>query len=268
MQLLNLTMFIMLFTAALLRAQEQVPQEVADVTVVERLGQQLPLDATLMDEKGNNVTLGDCIKPGKPAVLQLGYFGCPMLCDTVSQGLLKSMKELDLNIGQDFSVIYVSFDPKETFGDAGRKKLSYLKQYDRPGAEQGWHFRVAPKASIRAITEATGFQYKWVESSKQFAHAAVLMVITPDGRISRYLYGVEFPKRTLQLSLVEASQGSIGSTTDRLLMMCYRYDSKTGHYTFFATNLMRGGAAVTVVVLGAWIGRMLLKERRARLSTT
>lgn len=263
------TIFFVMIGAIMVRADDQsIPPDVVDVTIDERPDAHLPLDMKFMNEMGQEVKLRECIKPGKPAVLQLGYFGCPMLCDTVSKGLLTSMKQLDLNVGSDFSVIYVSFDPKETYIDANQKKLGYVKQYERPGAGDGWHFLVGSSASIQAITEAVGFKYKWIESSRQFAHPAVLMVITPDGRVSRYLYGVEFPKRTLELSLVEASEGKIGTTVDRVLMLCYRYDAKTGQYTFFATNLMRGTGVLTVLLLGSWIGWMLLKERRARLSAT
>jgi protein SCO1/2 len=215
---------------------------------------------------GQRVSLRDCIAPGKPAVLQLGYFGCPMLCDTVSQQMLKSMRQLDLSIGTDYSVIYVSFDPKETRTQAYFKKQSFVKEYDRPGAARGVHLLVGGEESIRAITDATGFKYKWVESSRQFSHAAVLMIVSPDGTLARYLDGVEYAPATLRMSLIEASEGKIGSPLDRLLSLCFQYDAKSGKYVVAAMGLMRLGGIVTVIVLATWIFRQLRKEKRARLA--
>jgi protein SCO1/2 len=258
MLILVLTLF-----AVVARADDAVPPQLQDVGVDEKPDAQFPLDLTFTNEMGRPVTLRDCMIPGKPAVLQLGYFGCPMLCDTVSQGLLRSMQELDLNIGSDFSVIYLSIDPRETRYDAYLKKEGYIKQYTRAGAGGGWHFLVGTQASVKAVASAIGFKFKWIESQGQFAHPAVLMILTPEGRVSRYLYGVEYPERTLRLSLVEASEGKIGTTVDRVMMFCYRYDAKTGSYTFAAWGLMRLGGLLTILVLGTWIVRYLIRERRA-----
>jgi protein SCO1/2 len=244
-------------------ADDAIPAGLQNVGIEEKLNAQLPLDAVLSDELGNRVALRDCIMPGKPAVLQLGYFGCPMLCDTISQGMLRSMKELDLQIGRDFSVIFISFDPRETRVEAYQKKRSYVQQYDRPGSAKGWHFLVADKATIKAVTDAVGFKFKWDDETNQFSHSAAIMMISPEGKVSRYLYGVDFPKRTMRLSLVEASEGKIATTTDRMMMFCFRYDSSTGKYTLAVMNLMRAGAVVTVIALAAVVTRLLLKERRA-----
>jgi protein SCO1/2 len=267
-QVIRIILVLVLGAATIALGQDSVPAEIEGVDVVEKLDTQVPLDAPLMNEMGQQVTLRDCLAEGKPAVLQLGYFGCPMLCDQVSQGLLKSMKELDLNIGTDFNFIYISFDHRETRVEAYQKKLSYQKQYERDGAGEGWHFLVGSKVAVQTIADAVGFKYKWVESSQQFSHPAVLIVLTPEGRASRYLYGVQFPKRTLQLSLVEASEGKIGSTIDRVMMFCFKYDPSTGRYTVAATNLMRLGGVLTAIILGSWIARMLVKERRGRLGST
>ncbi len=249
-------------------ADDSVPLELHDVGVDEHLGAGIPLDLTFTNEIGKPVKLRDCLMSGKPTVLQLGYFGCPMLCDTVSQGLLRSMQDLALTIGQDFSVIYVSFDPRETKADAYLKKKGYLQQYQRTGAGGGWHFLVGEKSSVDALTAAVGFKYKWIESSKQFSHPAVLMVLSPDGRVMRYLYGVEYPKDTLKLSLVEASEGKIGSTLDRVMMFCYRYSPTEGRYTLAAMGLMRLGGALTVLVLAAVLIRQFLKDRREHVAAS
>jgi protein SCO1/2 len=263
------TIFGLVLAATSAAAQEQaLPPAARGVDVEEKLDAALPLDTELIDEMGEKLTLRQVIGDGRPAVLQLGYFGCPMLCDQVSQGLLRSMKQLDLNAGSDFNVIYISFDPRETHINANQKKLGYVKQYDRAGGSSGWRFLVGGEQSVKSIADAVGFRYRWDEASQQFSHAAVLIILTPDGRVSRYLYGVEFPKQTLQLSLVEASAGKIGSTADRVMMLCFTYNPETGRYTLAATYLMQIAAGVTVVILGAWIGRMLLKERRQRLSAT
>jgi protein SCO1/2 len=241
-----------------------VPAGMQDVGVDEKLDAQLPLDLVFTNEAGKQVTLRDCLIPGKPAILQLEYFGCPMLCDLVSQGMLKSMQELDLNIGDDFSVIHISFDPRETFSDGYKKKKTYINRYERSGAAGGWHFLVGKKDSIVAMTAAVGFKYKWIAQEEQFSHPAVLMVLSPQGRVSRYLYGVEFPKQTLRLSLVEASEGKVGNTIDKVMMLCFRYDAAQGKYTFTAVVLMRLAGVLTVVVLASAIVHQLVKERRAR----
>lgn len=254
--------FALLLLAVSARADDPVPAELQDVGVDERLGDSLPLDLTFINESGKTVKLRDCLMPGKPAVLQLGYFGCPMLCDTVSQGLVRSMRELDLNIGQDFTAIYVSFDPKETPSQGYLKKKSYVQQYQRGGAGAGWHFLVGDDASIEKLSAAVGYKFKWLQAAKQFSHPAVLMVLSPDGRVMRYLYGVEYPQATLRLSLVEASEGKVGSTLDRILMLCFQYSPTKGRYTLAAMGLMRLAGAATVIVLATVLIRQYLKERR------
>jgi protein SCO1/2 len=254
-------LLLILLTATALRA-DPVPAAMQNIGVDEKPDGQLPLDLKFTNELGQTVTLRDCMLPGKPMILQLSYFGCPMLCDLVSKGMLKSMEELDLNIGSDFTVVNLSFDQRETKTDAALKKKGYLDHYDRKGAGTGWRFLVGDPESVKAVTDAVGFKYKWDDATKQFAHPAVLMVITPQGHVSRYLYGVEFPERTLRLSLVEASQGKIGTTVDQLIMLCYHYDPQAGKYTLAATGLMRMGGVMTVLVLAGVVLRWIIKERR------
>lgn len=250
------------------RADAPVPAAMMEAGVDEHANGQLPMDLTFTDEMGKTVTLKDCIIPGKPMILQLSYFGCPMLCDLVSKGMAKSMEELDLDIGKDFTVVNLSFDSRETRNDAFLKKKGYLNGYTRQGAAGGWKFLIGDEKNVKAVTDAVGFRYKWEERTKQFAHAAVLMVITPDGKISRYLYGVEFPKQTLRLSLVEASQNKIGSTVDQLIMLCFHYDGTQGKYAFAAMGLMRLGGLMTMLVLGTVLIRLFMKERRAQQRDT
>ncbi|HWP39379.1 MAG TPA: SCO family protein [Tepidisphaeraceae bacterium] len=244
--------------------RQPLPEGMKDVGIDEQLDAQLPMDVYFTNEMGRRVTLRDCLKPGKPAVLQLGYFGCPMLCDLVSQGMLESMRELDLSIGTDFTVINISFDQRETTTDAYKKKQAFARQYDRPGAGDGWHFLTGARSAIDAVTSAVGFRYKWLADSQQFSHPAAIIILTPEGRVSRYLYGVKFPQQTLRLSLVEASQGKIGTAMDQVLMLCFRYDAKAGRYTLAAVGLMRLGGALTVLVLGTVLIRLLIREHRAR----
>lgn len=241
-----------------------LPEAARDMEIEEKLNAQLPLDTPFINEMGKQVTLRECLADGKPAILQLSYFGCPMLCDLVSQGMLKSLDQLSLHIGQDFNVINISFDQRETKNDAYLKKKTYINSYAREGAAAGWHFLVGKPESVDSVVQATGFKYKWLETSQQFSHPAMLMVLTPDGRISRYLYGVSYDPQTLRLSLVEASQGKIGSTVDRVLMLCFQYDPHTGKYSLAATRLMQLGGIVTLIVLGGTITMWLVKERRAK----
>jgi protein SCO1/2 len=242
------------------------PKEYQNVGIDEHRGAQLPLDATFTDENGKAVTLRDYFSDGKPVILQLGYFGCPMLCDQVSKGTLDSVKGIDLKIGSDFKILHISFDPKETWHDGNLKKQGFLKLYGQPGAAAGWHFLVGDPNNIRAVSEAVGFRYNWIDSAQQYSHAAAIMLLTADGHVSRYLYGVQFPEKTLRLSLVEASQNKIGSAMDQILLFCFHYDQHAGKYTLAAMNLMRLGGAVTVLVLICTLVPLYRREsRRSRV---
>jgi protein SCO1/2 len=261
-----LHIFAVFFAAAALFAPlaapaQFIPEGLKDVGVDEKPNAQLPMNAVFTDETGRQVKLSDLLIPGKPAILQLSYFGCPMLCDLVSKGMLASMEDLDLEMGKDFSVINLSFDKRETAADAAKKKNGYASQFSRPGAAEGWHFLVGSEQSVHLVTDAVGFRYKWLTDQQQFSHPAVLMVVTPEGRVSRYLYGVQFPNRTLRLSLVEAADGKIGTTVDKVLMICMNYDAKSGTYKL-AMGVMRLGGAFTALTLGGWIYWMIRRERR------
>ena len=241
---------------------EPAPAELQNIGIDEKAGQTLPLDLKFVDENGKTVELRQYFNNKRPVVLQLSYFGCPTLCSLVSNGLVDSLNDLTLTMGKEYDVINVSFDPAETARLAKLKKQSFLDAYNRPAGAESWHFLTGNPAEIKQLTDAVGFRYKWVESSKQFSHSAALILLTPDGKISRYLYGVKFEPRTLRLSLVEASEGKIGTTVDRFLLTCFHYDSYAGKYTPVAMNIMRGAGVLTVLVIAAVIIWAVRRERR------
>lgn len=252
---------------------EPMPKEFVDVGVDERMGAKLPLELTVVDDSGKTIALRDLFTRGKPVILQLGYFGCPKLCGQVSEATLDSITELDLLMGRDFEMIYLSFDPKERSTLAREKKLFYVQRYvdgksltaqQSVQAANGWHFLTTDQVTATAITRAVGFKYKWVESAQQYSHAAVLIMITPDGTVSRYLYGAAFPSKTLRLSLVDASSGKVGSIMDQLILFCFHFDPNTGTYTVQAMRLMKFGGFLTVMCLGAMTGLMVLRGRQMR----
>jgi protein SCO1/2 len=252
-------------------AKPQIPEELQGIGITEKPGVVLPLRAVFTDEKGTQHQLGDYFKTGKPVILQIGYFGCPHLCDMISQGMIDTLKNVDLNIGSDYTILHVSFDPKETYIQGYDKKRNLVAQYNRPNAADGWHMLVGDPSSVGAITDSTGFGYKWVKSQGQFAHAAVLMVLTPDGKVARYLYpseaGMRFNANTLKLSIVEASQGKVGSFGDQVLLMCLHYSE--GQYSLAATRLMKVGGVVTIFALSGALLLMFKKDtRRTKLNET
>jgi protein SCO1/2 len=233
---------------------DQVPLAYRNVGVVEHLNRQLPLDARLYDEDGQYTSLRQILKPNRPLLLQLGYLGCPMLCDTIARSLVDSARKIDLNIGKDFDYVFISIDPTDTPTLATLKRNSYVTEYDRPGSAGGFHILVAQPNEIAEMANAVGFGYKPAQNG-QFAHPAVAMVITPEGRISKYLYppkeGAWFPEQPLRRALADASQEKIGSSEDQILLICLQLVK--GTYSFFAMNLMRVGGVMTMMVLGSAI---------------
>jgi protein SCO1/2 len=246
---------------------EPAPDELKNITVDEHLNTQLPLDLTFTDERNQVVKLGQYFTGTKPVVLQLGYYGCPMLCDLVSRGLTKSLKGVELNAGSDFEVVFISIDPNESWQLAQGKKRSYLKEYARPGTDGGWHFLTGKADQIEQVAKAFGFNYKWVASAGQFSHPAAIAVCTPAGKISRYLYGVQFDEKTLRLSLVEASEGKIGTTIDHFVLTCFQFDGKQGRYAMTAMAAMRIGGGLTAIVLGTTLFLLFRVESRRRTAT-
>jgi protein SCO1/2 len=238
-----------------------VPAALREIGFDQNLDQQLPLDAPFKDESGRDVRLGDFFG-SRPVVLALVYFNCPMLCTQVMSGLSSSLGVMSLNPGTDFDVVAVSFDPREKPADAAQKKATFLEHYSRPKDGAGWHFLTGEQPSIDRLTKAAGFRYVWDKDTNQFAHPTGVIVVTPDGRIARYLFGVEYGPRDLRLSLVEASQGKIGSVVDSLLLYCYHYDPMTGRYGIVIMRTLRIAGAATVFGIVTFIVVMVRREKR------
>lgn len=228
------------------------PQILNNITIEQKLKAQVPLDLAFRDENGRGVKLGDYFDQ-KPVVLALVYYDCPMLCTEVLNGMVSAFSVLKFDIGKEYEVVTVSFDPREKPELAKEKKIAYLRRYGRPGAEQGWHFLTGEPASINALTKAVGFSYQWDAQTQQFAHATAIMVLTPQGKIAQYYYGVEYSPKDLRLGLVEASQGHVGTMVDQILLYCYHYDPRTGRYGAIISRVMQIAGAITVVVLGGFI---------------
>ncbi|MGA9980146.1 MAG: SCO family protein [Candidatus Sulfotelmatobacter sp.] len=228
------------------------PPKLENVGIEQHLDGQVPLDLAFRDETGKTVKLGDYFGR-KPVILDLAYYNCTMLCGEVLAGLTGAMKMVSFNLGDEYDVITVSFDPKDTPELAAAKKKDYVQRYGRSGAAQGWHFLTGQPDAINALTKAVGFQYQYDPSINQYAHATAIMVLTPQGKISRYFYGVDFPPKDLRLGLVEASQNKIGNPVDAILLYCYHYDPATGKYGAMVSNILRLGAGLTILILGAML---------------
>jgi len=223
------------------------------VGIEQHLNAEVPGDLEFRDDLGNAVKLGDYFGKGRPVILNLGYYQCPMLCGEVLQGLTGSLKALAFDVGKDFDVVTVSFDPHETVDMAAAKKRDIMKRYDRAGADKGWHFLTGPAESINALTKAVGFQYQWDEKTAQYAHATTIVVLTPDRRVARYFYGIEFSPKDLRLGLVQASHNQIGSITDQVLLYCYHYDPRTGKYGAIISRVLSIAGVATILILGAFV---------------
>jgi protein SCO1/2 len=238
-----------------------IPAPLREIGFDQNLDRLVPLDTPLVDEAGHAVRLGDFFGK-RPVVLVFAYYDCPMLCTQVINGLASALGVLSLEPGKDFEIVTVSFDPRDTPATATAKKAVYLDRYKRAGAAAAWHFLTGDPASIERVTRAAGFRYVWDEPTKQFAHPTGVIVLTPEGRLARYLFGIEYGARDLRLALVEASAGKVGTPVDALLLYCYHYDPMTGRYGLVIMRAMRIGGAATVLALGAFIFLMLRNEKR------
>ncbi len=230
-----------------------IPEPLKKVGIEQKLGEKLPLDTKFKDENGNIVALGDYFKSGRPVIVTLVYYDCPMLCNQVLNGLTGSLKGISLDAGKDFDVVAISFDAKEFDKPetAKNKKASYMERYGRPGTEQGFHFLTGEQASIDAVTNAVGFTYEWDEASEQFAHASAIMIATPQGVLSKYFYGIDYAPRDVRLGLVESAENKVGGVTDQLLLYCFHYDPSTGKYGLAVLRIMRGAAVATLLGMAA-----------------
>jgi protein SCO1 len=239
-----------------------LPAMVQGVGIDQNLNAQIPLELQFKDETGQEVRLGQYFRQ-KPVVLALVYYECPGLCDLILNGLTHTMQQISLNVGSDYEVVAVSFNPKDTWQLATAKKANYIEKYNRPDAKEGWHFLTGDQASIKSLTETVGFHYNYDPISKQFAHASAIYVLTPEGKIARYFYGIEYKPRDFRLGLVEASANKIGSPADQVLLFCYHYDPTTGKYGMAITEITRVLGTATVLLLGGFVFIMLRRERHA-----
>lgn len=231
------------------------PELLKQVGIDQRLNQSIPLDLMFRDEDGRTVALGQFFGQ-KPVILTLVYYNCPMLCTQVLNGVESSLKELSTDIGNQYDVVTISIDPTESHVLAKTKKEMYVGMYGRPGAAQGWHFLTGDEPQIKQLADAVGFRYAYDPDTKQFAHASAIMLLTPEGKISRYFYGIQYPTRDLRLGLVEASEGKIGTPVDQVLLFCYHYDPATGKYGLLISHVIQIGGALTVLILG--VGMLIL----------
>jgi protein SCO1/2 len=262
-------LFALCFTAlgALPALGANVPDELQGIGVTEHLGDQVAVaGARFKDETGRDVSLADFFHAGRPVVLSLVYYGCPNLCTFQLNGMVEALKKLAWTPGKEFELVNVSIDPREKPELAAAKKAAYLAEYGRPEAASGWHFLTGTEEQVRKLAAQVGFGYRFVKEENQFAHAAAAYVLTPDGKISRYLYGITYPIQDLRLSLVEASSGKVGTVVDRLLLFCYRYDPHTRRYSLYLERVMQAGCGGTVIAFGGYLSLFWRRERRFKLS--
>jgi len=248
----------LLLSTGLANAQ-QTPRELEGVSVTEKLGQQVDLDLTFIAENGYPVALREYFKKGKPVLLNLVYYTCPMLCNLVLNAQVAALREVPWTPGNEFEIVTVSIDPTENFKLAGDKKAAYLESYERPAP--GWHFLVDNQGNVQKLAQQVGFGYKLDQQSGQYAHAAVIFVLTPEGKISRYLYGTKFKPLDVRLSLAEAAEGKWGLSFEKFLLYCFHYDPDARSYVPFARNFMKAGGVLTILVLSILLYRMWRRER-------
>jgi protein SCO1/2 len=247
--------------AAAARGDDSLPSILTEVGIDQRLNQQVPLSLPFRDEADNPITLGDCIG-GKPTILVLAYYRCPMLCTQVLNGVLEAARGIPFEMGKDYNIVTVSFDARERPELAAAKKKNYVEEYGRPGADRGWRFLTGEQEPILRLTNAVGFHYRYDPKQDQFAHASGIMILTPQGKVARYFFGIRYPAGDVRLSLVEASENQIGRPIDQLLLYCYHYDPDTGKYTPVVMNVMRLGGVLTLLALGGMLGAFWARERR------
>jgi protein SCO1/2 len=246
---------------------DQVPPVLEDVGIEEHLGAKVPLDLEFRNEGGDWITLGDYFDGERPVILTLNYYRCPMLCGLMLNGVVDGLENLKWTPGDEFEMVTVSINPLETPELAMAKKQNYLKRLERPSAAQGWHFLTGRELEIDRLAETLGFSYTYDPETQEYAHAAAIMVLTPDGRVARYLYGIEYPAKRLKFALLEAAEGSIGSTLDQLILYCYHYDPTNRRYSPVAMNIMRVGGGASALILGISLSILWVREWRRKKKT-
>jgi protein SCO1 len=243
---------------------EAMPTRLDGVDLQEQLGARVPLEASVVDSQGRTMQFAEFFDGRHPVVLTLNYANCPMLCGLQLPRFVAGLKEMKRTVGEDFRVVTLSIDPKETPSQASKSKSHYLTDYGRPQADLGWHFLTGGEPAVRAIAGSVGISYGFNEERQEWLHPAAIVVLTPDGRVSRYLYGIQYDPETLNLALVEASEGKIGSVVDRLVLYCFHFDESEGRYAPVAMNIMRVGAGLVAVVLAMFLLTSWLVEARRR----
>ncbi len=241
-------------------SSSSMPTALREIGFDQNIDQKLPLDATFRDESGQTVTLGSYYGK-RPVLLAFIYYECPMLCTQVLNAMTATISTMSLTAGKDFELVLVGIDPRETPAQAAAKKTEYLRRYKREGAEAGWHFLTGDDPEIKRVANAAGFRYAWDEQTQQYAHPTGIIVTTNDGRLARYLFGIEYGPRDLNLSLVEASEGKVGSFADQLLLYCYHYDPMTGRYGLYVMRTLRVAGVATVLLIGTFIVVMVRREK-------
>jgi len=242
----------------------QLPPILNNVRYEQKLDSQVPLNLSFRDESGKQVRLGDYFA-GKPVVLILAYYRCPMLCSQVLAGATHAFRQLPFRIGQQFNVLTVSFDPRETPALAAASKQTYMASYGQPQAADGWHFLTGQQAEITELTQAVGFHYAWDPQTQQYAHATGIVVLTPSGKVAQYFYGIDYPAQDLRLALVQSSQERIGSLTDEVLLFCSHYDPNSGRYTAIMGRMLQIAGAFTLLILGGVLFMLFYLDKKKRL---
>jgi protein SCO1/2 len=261
-----LSIIILLISISLSKAQiaNQNPEALQNIDVEEHLGENIPFDLHFTDDQGQSVLLKKYFNQDKPIILVLAYYECPMLCTLVLNGLTQSVYKLKMQLGEDYQIVTISIDPKETTKLAAAKKQSYLKMLGQFDNTASWAFLTGNETNIKKLTESVGFKYYYVEERDEFAHPAVIMLLTDSGKISRYLYGIEYTVKDLKLGLLEAAEGKVGSTLDKLILYCYHYDPNAKGYVVFASNMMKLGGAIMLAALSGFLGSLWLRDNRKK----
>jgi protein SCO1 len=257
--------FLLAAVLPLIAADTTLPRELEGVGITEKLDQKIDLNLEFVDESGRVVALRNFFTGHKPVLLDLVYYNCPMLCNLVLNAQTATMRDVPWTPGDEYEVVTISIDPRETRELAARKKAAHIESYGKP-VHGGWHFLTDYNGNVEKLANQVGFRYRWDETTQQYAHAAAITFLTPDGRVSRYLYGIQYKPRDVRLALTEASEGKVGSTLDKLLLLCFHYDSSAHSYVPFAMNIMRIGAGLTVLIMVSILLRMWRRERRATRS--
>ncbi len=239
------------------------PEILRHVGIEQRIGVSLPLDLEFTDETGAPVSLGSYFDD-KPVILTLVYYDCPMLCTEVLNGLNRSLAPLNYSIGEEFEVVTVSFDPRESPTLASQKKAVYTQRYGRPGTEEGWHFLTGEAPAIDALTESVGFNYVYDETEGQFVHGSAIMIISPKGTVSHYFFGIEYPSEDIRLAIIESSEEKLGNVFDQIMLYCFNYDPEQGRYGVAIMNAMRLAGLATLLAMGSFMVVMFKRDRRRR----